>query len=161
MASTAAKVFLGIGCGLLAVIGAGLATCAGCVALFRNAEQEVRAHPPAEPSVSIDDQVNTWHLCKERVSQKLRAPSTAEFIDADRYDHHVFLNANTSKAEKKIAAKLAAKGVSVKYLLVQGEVDSQNGFGARLRSQFECSIQRLGGHDNPTYVVLTTRIATR
>lgn len=160
MASTAAKVFLGIGCGLLAVIGGGLATCAGCVALFRNAEQEVREHPPAKPSISIEDQVNSWHLCKQYVLLRLRAPSTAEFIDDDGSGRHVFLDADPSKAEKKLATKLAAKGVLVKYLLVQGEVDSQNGFGARLRSKFECSIQRLGD-DNPELIVTDTHIATR
>jgi hypothetical protein len=34
MPSTTAKVVLGIGCGLLLLIGAGLATCAGCVAMI-------------------------------------------------------------------------------------------------------------------------------
>lgn len=161
MASTAAKVALGIGCGLLAVIGAGFVTCAGCVALLSTAEQKAREHPPAEPSVSFEDQVNAWPLCKQHVLQRLRAPSTAEFLDDDRPRHHVFLKANTSKAEKKLAAKLAAKGIHVKYLLVQGEVDSQNGFGARLRAEFECSIQRLGESDNPTFIVTTTHIAPR
>jgi hypothetical protein len=161
MASTAAKVALGFGCGLLAILGAGFVTCAGCVALFSHAAQEAREHPPAEPNVSIDDEVEAWHLCKQHVLQRLRAPSTAEFIDDDNSRRHVFLNADPSKAEKKLAVKLAAKGVPVKYLLVQGEVDSQNGFGARLRSQFECEIQRLGGSGTPTYIVLATHIPTR
>jgi hypothetical protein len=40
MASTTAKVVLGIGCGLLLLIGAGLATCAGCVAMMDHSVQE-------------------------------------------------------------------------------------------------------------------------
>jgi hypothetical protein len=158
LASTGAKVVLGIGCGLLAIMGAGFVTCAGCVAaVYKDAAKEAREHPPA---LSLEDQVSSWDLCKQHVMQRLRSPSSAEFID-DNGSGHVFLRADTSKAEKKLAAKLAAKGVLVKYLLVQGEVDSQNGFGARLRSKFQCSIQRLGDEDKPAYVVIATRVAAR
>lgn len=40
MASTAAKVFLGIGCVLLVLIVGGLATCAGCVAMIGHTKPE-------------------------------------------------------------------------------------------------------------------------
>ena len=157
MASTATKVVLGIGCGLLLVLGGGLATCAGCVALFRHSAQNApsSASTPNDssgsiqekvegPGVSFDDRFESWHLCKEQVLQRLRSPSTAEFIDDDSEHHHVFLEIIKGKTSPGV-------------FLVTGEVDSQNGFGARLRSQFECSIWRVGLHGEVRYTLAPNR----
>jgi hypothetical protein len=174
MASTGTKVLLGIGCGMLALVAGGIATCAGCAAMLRHAKESesTSAGTPSivsptvqqgtgEPNrIPIDEKVTLWHLCKERVLQRLRAPSTAAFVDDEALSHHIFFQDGLSKAEKKLTARLAAKGVHVSWLLVDGEVDSQNGFGATLRSRFECQIQRFDGSP-PTFIVVSTHLIAR
>jgi hypothetical protein len=141
MASTATKVVLGIGCGLLLLIGGGLATCAGCFALIgHSARQSASVASPEENPYTM------WDLCKESVTKRLRAPSTAEFVGSAYLDiqHHVFHDLGKHKTKNDF--------------LVKGEVDSQNGFGAMLRSEFSCSITWLG-YDQ--YRVNYTRVSDR
>lgn len=144
MASTATKIVLGIGCVMLLAIGGGLATCAGCVALFKQSAD--RSGSPSAPRANEADPYAMWGLCKENVKARLRAPSTAEFVDDSILDmqSHVFHDLRKHKTANDY--------------LVKGQVDSQNGFGARLRSVYECSITWTGGE---RYLVRFTHVFTR
>jgi len=53
LASTGAKVVLGIGCGLLAIIAAGFVTCAGCVAM-------IGSHSSPASSTAGEPRHPTW-----------------------------------------------------------------------------------------------------
>jgi hypothetical protein len=58
MASTAAKVVLGIGCGFVLLVGAGLATCAGCAAMIGHSN--LRPASPSASSSASEAQYPTW-----------------------------------------------------------------------------------------------------
>ena len=99
-----------------------------------------------EPATGEANPYTMWRLCKESVTKRLRAPSTAEFVD-DGYlamQSHVFRDIGKHKTQKDF--------------LVKGEVDSQNGFGARLRAEYSCSITWVG---NDQYRVNSTHVDTR
>jgi hypothetical protein len=149
MASTATKVVLGIGCGLLLVLGASLATCAGCVALFKHSADSL---PPTAPTASTassgdssgrDDEL--WRQCRLAVLQQLRAPSTATFLGEDSAISHQFLSRDLVSERRHVFPRTTAKKgkkLSPEQFAyeVTGELDAQNGFGAMIRSSFVCSL---------------------
>lgn len=61
---------------------------------------------------------SAWAFCKERVSAGLKSPSTADFPTMNN------------------AVILALDG----YVWIRGHVDSQNGFGATVRTKFVCQL---------------------
>jgi hypothetical protein len=82
--------------------------------------------PPQQP-VQIDYASDAKWACREFVADNLKAPSTAEFP-----------NYNNFTAEKVNNKETETKGYIV--YSVYGEVDSQNSFGAMLRSRFMCEV---------------------
>lgn len=66
-------------------------------------------------TVSLDELNNYQYLCKEKVKDVLKSPSTAKFLNYTEWGF---------KQEKNI-------------FTVQGYVDAQNGFGAEVRSTFQ------------------------
>ncbi len=79
-------------------------------------------------------------VCQEQVADRLRSPSTAKFVGTPLTQPHASLE---------------------KVVIVTGEVDSENGFGAQVRSVYECSILR---EDDGTYRLSTgiePKITTR
>lgn len=66
-------------------------------------------------TVSLDELNNYQYLCKEKVKDVLKSPSTAKFPNYTEWGF---------KQEKNI-------------FTVQGYVDAQNGFGAEIRSNFQ------------------------
>lgn len=110
------------------------------------AKASTDTHSPSNGSADEANPYTMWRLCKENVRARLRAPSTAEFVDDSILDmqSHVFHDLRKHKTANDY--------------LVKGEVDSQNGFGARLRSVYQCSITWTGGE---RYVVRFTHVFTR
>jgi hypothetical protein len=155
------KLLLGFGCFALIVLAATFATCAACVSSAIKDGRERAAEQPTNPDeVSIDVAVNAWHECTQSVLARLKAPSTAEFLDEDRAYHHVFLKKKPKPKSKKaaeLAARVAREFGFTDYI-VQGEVDAQNGFGAKIRSSFECAVTRT--KDN-RYMVMSTHVSSR
>lgn len=72
------------------------------------------------PAVDTHDGTGAWVMCQEFVKDRLKAPASAEFpwASEDRWKH-------------------LGDG---KYL-VNGYVDAQNAFGAKLRTNFVCTVQ--------------------
>lgn len=66
-------------------------------------------------TVSIDEVNNYQYLCQEKIKEILKSPSTAKFPNYTKWGF---------KQEKNI-------------FTIQGYVDSQNGFGAEIRSYFQ------------------------
>ncbi len=73
-----------------------------------------------DPDEDTRDDIAAEVMCEEFVKDKLKAPSTAEFTDQDA----------TSTGQQRWD--------------VTGAVDSQNGFGAMIRSTYRCDIRYLG-----------------
>lgn len=70
------------------------------------------------------DPIAAFHHCQDAVEEKLRAPSTAEFDD---YSPSRVQGADAGGGERYI---------------VRGDVDAENAFGAKVRSRYECEIER-------------------
>lgn len=76
-----------------------------------------------------------------------------------RPDRHVFLaKAKGRTAARRKAAIAADQAFGFTHLLVDGEVDAQNAFGAKLRSSFECEVTRT---KDDRYMVMSARISSR
>lgn len=78
-----------------------------------------------EDDEPADHSHSAFIACKEFVRRDLRAPATAEF--------------------RNYAAGGAAVSVAGTTYTVTSSVDSQNGFGALIRSHFTCTVRREGG----------------
>ncbi|WP_208183590.1 hypothetical protein [Shewanella algae] len=78
---------------------------------------------PAEPTESM-----AYIQCKKAVSHVLKAPSTAEF------------GSYSDSIVTPIKTVTDSYGSISKTFLVVGYVDSQNGFGAMIRSKYTCQI---------------------
>ncbi len=108
-------------------------------------------------SVEVDEAVNAWHECKQSILGQLRAPSTAEFVD-DTAHHHVFLEKKKGNPVQQAIGLVGDWEFGFTHYIVQGEVDAQNAFAARLRSPFECSVTRT---KDDRWMVMKARIFTR
>ena len=86
----------------------------------------INTNSPQQPKQSDYASDAKW-ACREFVVDHLKAPSTAKFP-----------NYNNLTAEKVNNKETKAKGYIV--YSVYGEVDSQNSFGAMLRSRFMCEV---------------------
>jgi hypothetical protein len=75
-----------------------------------------------EPRPEHDD-FAAYYMCKGFVTDRLRAPSTAEFGSF-----------NDSRVSLVGDAKYA----------VSGHLDAQNGFGAMIRNRYDCTVQYEG-----------------
>lgn len=76
------------------------------------------------PTPAAPDRVGAFLVCKQFVTERLRAPTTAKFP-------------NSSDA----AVNLVSGG----EWTVASHVDSQNGFGAMIRSSFTCTVKPVEG----------------
>lgn len=128
-----------------------------CLQLVRNGSEEENAGECGSPAVGFEAEVNAWEACKQRVLAQLRAPSTAEFLD-DSGIHHVFREKMTGNPAQKAVSLEARWEFGFTHYIVQGEVDAQNAFGAKLRSPFECSVTRT---KEDRWMVMKARIFTR
>jgi hypothetical protein len=70
------------------------------------------------------DAFTAYYMCKQFVTDKLKAPKTAEFA---------------SYAERDVTSIGPAKYAVVSY------VDAQNGFGALIRNSYRCEVEWTGG----------------
>jgi hypothetical protein len=155
MASTGTKLFLGLGCALMLSVVFALYTCAS---FMKSAATSAASSPVETDPIGFEARTNAWFACKKAVLERLKAPGSAEFIDEDHGYKRVFLDESKLKSRKEKKAQESMKKLGVKRLLVQGEVDAQNSFGAKLRSSFDCSFLEM----SDGRVVLTgTRIDNR
>ena len=87
--------------------------------------------PPAAAPVDTEpDTLDAWVMAQQFVEEKLQAPSTASYggiLDGDYQSHSDVV---TSEGDGKFRVK--------------AWVDSENGFGAMLRSRFYLELQYLG-----------------
>jgi hypothetical protein len=76
--------------------------------------------PSAAPAAPhVPDKIEAWVACKSFVEKRLKAPSTADF--------------------ESYSQELVSEGGAGSFE-VHGTVDAQNSFGAKLRSNFRCSL---------------------
>jgi len=88
------------------------------------ATEKLAAEKKALEEAEIDRSVAAFINCKELIKRRLKAPSTADFP----------WSADSTQREGQT-------------YVVFSYVDSQNGFGAMLRSQWQCKIRFIGGDD--------------
>lgn len=98
------------------VIGAG---AIGVLLLAFAANGKGATPPPKAGPTTADAHL----ICQDFVSKRLKAPSTAKF--ADLYDVKAFKEAG--------------------HFTVIGWVDSQNSFGAQIRTNYTCSVEPTTG----------------
>lgn len=101
---------LGIGC--LSVVG-GILLISILIALGSSGTQ-----------TSLHSPTSAYRICQKFVADRLRAPATAKF---------------PASSESGVTAGPAKDGVVGHYIVV-AFVDSQNGFGALIRSPFACDV---------------------
>lgn len=97
--------------GCLALIAAPVLLMGGCFA----------ATLTSDPSTG-DPIGEVLDACRDAVTAQLRAPSTADFPDDERY------------------------GTSGDRYTVRGSVDAQNAFGAQIRTAWVCTATHTDGH---------------
>lgn len=95
-----------------------------------------RGRASSPPGGAGADSIGAWVVCKDFVTQRLKAPSTATFP--------------ASNSDGVTITKLD----SVQFR-VNAYVDSQNSFGAMIRTQYSCTVRHTGG-DNWRLEGLTT-----
>ncbi|MEL0120915.1 MAG: hypothetical protein VXB01_18420, partial [Opitutae bacterium] len=80
-------------------------------------------------SDSNDDKISAWVMAKDFVKERLKSPSTADFggVFSDYQD------------PDSVVTVLGGG----KYV-VRAWVDSQNGFGATIRTRFVCKLEDMG-----------------
>ena len=123
----APKQKVGMGCAVILILLLG-----GCVVLMMLPESEERKGQRA----LNDGQVNTTVLCEHAMTQRLRAPGSADYP----FGH---VSSVTKAGENRFQL--------VSY------VDAQNAFGAKLRTRFRCVVEGSGDKiENYKVVELTT-----
>ena len=141
-ASIGAKVGLGLGCGCLLVALFAFYTCGY---IMKDVASRAHEYKDTDP-IGFTARTEAWELCKKDILGRLKAPASAEFVDEDHGYKRVFIEDAIAKAPKGKRKKLQAvdKQFGVKaHLLVQGDVDAQNSFGAKLRTSFDCRFLQL------------------
>jgi hypothetical protein len=128
-----------------------------CFRVIREGHEGSGSGECGKTSVEVDEAVNAWHECKQSILGQLRAPSTAEFVDDTAY-HHVFLEKKKGNPVQLASGLVGDWEFGFTHYIVQGEVDAQNAFAARLRSPFECSVTRT---KDDRWMVMKARIFTR
>lgn len=73
-----------------------------------------------DPEPDVEDDIAAEVMCEEFVKDRLKAPATAEFSDQH------------------------AESIGEQRWDVTGSVDSENSFGALIRSSYRCDIRYLG-----------------
>jgi len=104
-------------------------------AVFGGDDDEVRAAPERP---DVPSEFGAEVACEDFVSDRLRSPSTADFSEQVR----------TPLAEDQFR--------------VQGQVDSENGFGATVRAAWSCTVRAVpNGNDHDWELVDEVQIAQR
>jgi len=88
---------------------------------------EQAAMTPAQKQAQLDESAQSdakWK-CKEFVEKTLKAPSTADFQNYNKF---------------------SASGTGEGPFLVTGYVDAQNSFGAKIRTEFTCELRKSQGN---------------
>jgi hypothetical protein len=84
------------------------------------------------------DEQAAYYMCKHFATKRLKAPSTAEFPNW-------YADDGISAARKAAAPDAAGRvGVMPSTYLVHAYVDSQNSFGAMIRTPWDCTIEYIG-----------------
>lgn len=81
--------------------------------------------------------------CRADVMDQLKSPSTAQFSEVERMG---------AEDEREFVRDLTIRDDENPIVVIQGLVDSQNGFGAMVRTGFVCTAQRFG----PVWTTNTT-----
>lgn len=111
-----------LACGVLVLLALGI-----CAFVGMGASRNAGSASPSRPAATPDGRAAAWVMCKQFVGQRLKSPSTAEW-----------------------PFSYASDGVSVAPLdktrwRVRGWVDSQNSFGAQIRTEFTCTLSNTSG----------------
>src|SRR5690348_2116054 len=78
-----------------------------------------------EPAAVVANPVTAWRICQDRVRERLKAPSTADF---PAYD----------------PAAVSSSGATIAVYRIASYVDADNAFGAHIRTRYECAVQWTG-----------------
>ncbi len=101
-----------------------------------------RAHEYKDTDpIGFTARTEAWELCKKDILGRLKAPASAEFVDEDHGYKRVFIEDAITKVPKGKRKKFQAvdKRLGVKAPSPRvGSVDTQNSFGAKLRTFFDC-----------------------
>lgn len=108
-----------------AKVGCGCLVLLGVLAMLASLVMNPVAPGGSSSQANEDHSTMAFIQCKDFVSQRLRAPGTADFP---------FLDFQVEKTGSN-------------EFLVRSYVDAQNGFGAKLRSNWLCKIRFNGGED--------------
>ena len=73
--------------------------------------------------------------CRVDVLDQLKSPSTAQFSGVERMG---------AEDEREFVRDLAIRDEENPIIVIEGLVDSQNGFGAMVRTRFVCTAQKFG-----------------
>lgn len=92
-------------------------------------QQSTRAEPPAPPAPETRKGTDAWYMAEVFVKRGLKSPGTADFgglfaSDSQKHD---------------------CEPAGAKEWLCTGWVDSQNGFGAKVRTNFAVKVRWEGG----------------
>lgn len=112
----------GLGCLLLFLLVAG--GC-GVLAVVGSSSDSSNSTTSDNGQAVSDDRFGAFDVCKQFVRDRLRAPTTAKWRDP--FGDQVFYS-----------------GDGAGPIAVTASVDSQNGFGASLRSEYTCTVHREG-----------------
>ncbi|MGG7450540.1 hypothetical protein ACQ3HE_06585 [Plantibacter auratus] len=82
-----------------------------------------------------NDTKTATEKCKADVLEQLKSPSTANFADVDRM---------SEEDEREFVRDLPIRDGENPVFVIEGAVDSQNSFGAVVRSTFTCRAQKFG-----------------
>lgn len=80
-------------------------------------------------------QQQAWEACQGYVEEWLKAPGSAQYLDE----------------------LLEVKKITNDIFTFSGKVDSQNGFGALLRAEFRCSVNRSSANAEWTGYAIVTK----
>jgi hypothetical protein len=100
------------------------------IAIGANSDDHPSDEPAkvVSPATELDRKLDAFTACKNFVKSRLKAPASAKFR-----------NPNENDGEVQIA------GSGTGPYVVASTVDSQNSFGALLRSDFTCKVTLVGG----------------
>ncbi len=88
--------------------------------------------------------------CHTAVSQRLKAPSTAQFPEVGSGNKVQLTDSDTAFMRSQFPSFDPASVSAV--WVVSGAVDAQNSYGAAIRSNFECRAIFIGGNFSSAYV---------
>jgi len=135
----AGTVIVGVSLGCLGVLMCGGVLMIGCITVISTAPADRNRVPTATPqksnNLASDRRIEAWTMAERFVTERLKSPSTANFGG--------LLSGNYQNPEECVTS------LGQGEYRVKGWVDSQNAFGATVRTQFVLMVKDMG--DNKTW----------